>query len=258
MPDQMPENTAGASILLRGLLVIGAILGVVALLRHSGFEYGPEQLKAWVDSTVRERGLTGILLFVAAGALFTGVGLSRQVLAFVAGYAFGAAGGAAVSLLAEMAGVVLAFSFARYVARASVVSRYGGNIRRFDDYLRGNPFLMTVAVKLFPLSSNVVLNVLAGVSGVSLVPYLLGSAVGHAPQTLVFAMIAAGVATSDRLQSMLAVVLFIVSGLLGLHLYRRYRRDFHAESGSMPAPDTGPGPGLRSGERRPGNRPRGL
>jgi len=225
MSEQQPEGkTVDAGVLVRGLLVLGAILVVFAVLRQAGFEYGPEQLKDWVDSQVRERGASGILLFVAAGALFTGIGLSRQALAFVAGYAFGAIGGAALSLVAEMAGVALAFSFARYVARDRVARRYGGNIGRFDQFLRGNPFLMTVAVKLFPLGSNVVLNVLAGVSSVPLRPYLLGSAVGHAPQTLIFAMVATGVATGDHLQSVLAVALFVVSGLIGLHLYRTYRR----------------------------------
>jgi len=233
------DNTIDAGILVRGLLVLGAIVAAFALLRHAGFEYGPEQLKAWVDAQVRQRGAAGILLFTAAGALFTAVGLSRQALAFVAGYAFGAIGGAAVSLLAEMAGVALAFSFARYVARDRVVRRYGGNIRRFDRFLHGNPFLMTVAVKLFPLGSNVVLNVLAGVSSVPLRPYLLGSAVGHAPQTLIFAMVAAGVATGDHLQSVLAVVLFLISGLIGLYLFRKYRREL--ESGDeLPAEELRP------------------
>jgi len=245
MSEQKPEqDSVDAGILVRGLLVLGAIVAAFALLRHSGFEYGPEQLKDWVDVQVRERGAAGILLFMAAGALFTGIGLSRQALAFVAGYAFGAVGGAALSLVAEMAGVALAFSFARYVTRDRVVRRYGGNIRRFDEFLRGNPFLMTVAVKLFPLGSNVVLNVLAGVSSVPLRPYLLGSAVGHAPQTLIFAMVAAGVATGDHLQSVLAVVLFLVSGMIGLYLYRKYRRELEpagersAEAG-LPAAEDG-------------------
>jgi uncharacterized membrane protein YdjX (TVP38/TMEM64 family) len=226
MSQQKPEqDSVDAGILVRGLLVLGAIVAVFALLRHAGFEYGPEQLKDWVDAQVRERGAAGLLLFAAAGALFTGIGLSRQALAFVAGYAFGAAGGAVLSLVTEMADVALAFSFARYVTRDRVVRRYGGNIRRFDHFLHGNPFLMTVAVKLFPLGSNVVLNVLAGVSSVPFRPYLLGSAVGHAPQTLIFAMVAAGVATGDHLQSVLAVALFLVSGMIGLYLYRKYRRE---------------------------------
>lgn len=232
MTQQQRNQPVDAGLVLRGLLVLAAIIAVFALLRQAGLQYGPEEFKAWVDAEVRERGVGGVLLFVAAGALFTGVGLSRQALAFVAGYAFGAAGGATLSLVAEMAGVALAFSFARYVARDRVLRRYGGNIRRFDDFLRGNPFLMTVAVKLFPLGSNVVFNVLGGVSSVSLGPYVLGSAVGHAPQTLIFAMVAAGVASGDHLQSVFALVLFVASGLLGLHLYRKYRRDLDAVAGT--------------------------
>ena len=229
MPDSTASDTTGATIIVRGLLLLAVIVGVFMLLRQAGFEYGPDQLKAWVDDEVRQRGLAGVLLFVAAGVLFTGIGLSRQVLAFVAGYAFGPVAGAALSLLAEMGGVALAFSLARYVGADAVTRRYAGNIRTLDQFLRTHPFLMTIALKLFPLGSNVVLNVLAGVSSVALVPYLLGSAVGHAPQTVVFAMVAAGVATGDVLQSVLAVALFVVSGLIGLYLYRKYRRSLEPQ-----------------------------
>jgi len=232
MPAPNPNTSVNARVIVRGLLLIAVIFGLFALLRYSGVAFGPDELKAWVDEEVRERGPGGVLLFVVAGAVFTGVGLSRQALAFVAGYAFGSLAGAMLSLIAEMGGVVLAFSFARYVGRDAVARRYAGSIGRFDEFLRNNPFLMTVAVKLFPLGSNVVLNVLAGVSSVGLRPYLLGSAVGHAPQTVIFAMVAAGVATGDKLQSLLAVVLFVLSGLLGVYLYGRYRRGLELDGAS--------------------------
>lgn len=232
-----------ARVIVRGVLLIAAIFALFALLRHAGLAYGPDDLKAWADDEVRQRGLAGVLLFVAAGALFTGIGLSRHVLAFAAGYAFGSVVGAALSLAAEMGGVALAFSFARHAGREAVARRYTSSLGRFDDFLRDNPFLMTVAIKLFPLGSNLVLNVLAGVSSVPLRPYLLGSLVGHAPQTVIFAMVAAGVAKSDHLQSALAVVLFIASGLLGVWLYRKYLRGLElGNPAAGPAGDAGPPP----------------
>jgi uncharacterized membrane protein YdjX (TVP38/TMEM64 family) len=220
----MSVARAGRGVLARGLLVIILLVGGVALWKVSGSAYGPEQLKAWVDAELRGAGVAAVPMLIGAGAVFTGLGLSRQVFAMVAGYAYGAIGGTAIALTAEMLGVALAFAFARHVARDPLRRRFGGRIRRFDEFLTRHPVSMTVAAKLFPLGSNLVLNLLAGVSSIALWPYLLGSAIGHLPQTAVFATVAAGLSTGRDLQILLGTALFAASGLIGLRLMQKYRR----------------------------------
>lgn len=209
---------------IRGVLVILAVLLVFALLGKLGTDYGTDYLKTWVDSEVRGHGMPGIALYVGAGALLTGLGFSRQVLALIAGYAFGTAAGTAIALLAEMIGVAAGFSIARHAGRRAMLRRFPERIRMVDEYLEENPFQMTVAIRLFPLSHNLVVNVLAGVSRIHPLTFLSASAVGHLPQTLIFAMVGSGVAASNYLQGLLAVVFFAISALIGVHLHRRYRR----------------------------------
>lgn len=227
--DRTTENTrAGGiperfAIPLRSGLFIGTLVVFGVLIGQYAFLHSPETLKQWADAEIRGAGLSGILVFVAVGALFTGIGLPRQVFAVAAGYAFGVAAGTAFALAAEMLGVLLGFLYGRFVGRKLVIRRYSGRIRKVDDFLRANPFSMTLAVRLFPVGNNLVVNLLAGVSKVAAAPFLAASLIGHFPQTLVFVMMGGGMAQSDLLQAALAIVLFVVSAGIGAHLYGKYR-----------------------------------
>lgn len=209
---------------IRGVLVILSILLVFALLGRFSADYASDYLRGWADAEIRGHGWTGIALYIWVGALLTGLGFSRQVFALIAGYAFGTAAGTAIALLAEMMGVAAGFAVARHAGRRAMLRRFPERIRKVDEYLEKNPFLMTVAIRLFPLSHNLVVNVLAGVSHIRPLPFMSASAVGHLPQTLIFAMVGSGVAASNYLQGVLAAVLFAISTLIGVHLHHRYRR----------------------------------
>ena len=164
---------------IRGVLFILAILLVFALLGKFSADYASDFLRSWVDTEVRGHGWVGIALYLGAGALLTGLGFSRQVFALIAGYAFATAVGTAVALLGEMMGVAAGFSVARHAGRRAMLKRFPERIRKVDEYLDEHPFLMTVAIRLFPLSHNLVVNVLASVSHSRPLPFLSASAVGH-------------------------------------------------------------------------------
>ena len=225
-PKKLPSWRPGLKrgVLLRGVVVILSVAAVVELFHQADMPYGPDDLKIWVDREILGHGAAGMLLFVAFGAIFTGVGLSRQVLAFVAGYAFGIAAGTGLALAGEVGGVMLAFFYARFLGRSFVARKFPRRVQQVDDFLKVNPFLMTLAVRLLPVSNNLAVNLVAGVSGVPLLPFFVASAIGHTPQTLVFAMIGSGLTESMMTKSVLAVALFVVSVWLGVYLYREYRR----------------------------------
>lgn len=225
-PNNPPARRPGVKrgLLLRGIVVILSVAAVVELFHQSDMAYGPDDLKAWVDREILGHGAVGMLLFVAFGAVFTGVGLSRQVLAFVAGYAFGIAAGTGLALAGEVGGVLMAFFYARFLGRGFVARKFPRRVRQVDDFLKVNPFLMTLAVRLLPVSNNLAVNLVAGVSGVPLIPFFAASAIGHTPQTLVFAMIGSGLTDGLMMKSILAVALFVGSVWIGVYLYREYRR----------------------------------
>ncbi|HYZ33599.1 MAG TPA: VTT domain-containing protein, partial [Crenalkalicoccus sp.] len=155
------------------LLVLAA--GLVAagwVLRSLGAAPGTE----WVDRLVRGQGLHGRAVFVLLGAALTAAGVPRQGIAFLGGYAFGAAQGTALGLVAQLLGCAAALGWAGLVGRdwaARVLeSRLGRRLRPVREALLRSPFEATLALRLLPVGNNLALNLLAGLAGVPAVPFL--------------------------------------------------------------------------------------
>ncbi|MEE8393236.1 MAG: VTT domain-containing protein [Rhodospirillales bacterium] len=217
----MTKAVMGPKVLIRGLVFIAtlAILGYV--LKFSGLDILLD--KAWIDAEVRGRGLGGIALFVGVAGLATAIGLPRQIVSFLGGYAFGFALGTLLALAGTVAGCICSFFYSRMLGRELVASRFPGRVRRIDGFLSENPFSMTLLIRLLPLGSNLVTCLAAGVSRVGAAPFVAGSAIGYIPQTMVFALVGSGIHLDPALRIGISVVLFVVSGILGVYLYRRHR-----------------------------------
>jgi uncharacterized membrane protein YdjX (TVP38/TMEM64 family) len=207
---------------VRGLVLIASFVAIGYLVKVSGLSGLFDQ--AWIDSEIRGRGLSGEVLYLAIGAVLTAIGFPRQAVCFLGGYAFGLGLGTALSLAASLGGCVLAFFYARLMGRAFVQQRFPDRIRRVDDFLHANPLSMTLLVRLLPVGSNVVTNLAAGVSGVRALPFLIGSLLGYLPQTMIFALLGSGIHVDPAIRIAASVALFVVSGMLGVYLFRRYRK----------------------------------
>jgi len=223
--------------MIKGLLLMSALALAGFGLRLSGLDSFFNE--AWVDSDIRGQGLAGEVLFFVVAAAFTSIGLPRQLVAFLGGYAFGLLAGVLISLAATVTGCITAFYFARLLGRKFVSARFPRRVQRIDEFLSDNPFTMTLLIRFLPLGSNFVTNLAAGVSSVRGLPFFAGSALGYIPQMVVFALVGSGVTLDPVFRTSLAAAIFIICGLLGIHLYRKYRhgkslgadldRDFEAE-----------------------------
>ena len=210
-----------SGVFFRGLVWIVSLVAVGYVIKTTGL--GSSIDKAWIDGDILGQGFSGELLFLGVSLLFTAIGLPRQVICFLGGYAFGLIEGTILALLATVLGCVIAFFYARMLGRDFVVSRFPGRVKNIDDFLRDNPLSMTLLIRLLPLGSNLVTNLAAGVSSVRPVPFFQGSAIGYFPQTLVFALVGSGISVDPELRIAISVILFIISGILGVSLYRKNR-----------------------------------
>jgi uncharacterized membrane protein YdjX (TVP38/TMEM64 family) len=218
--------------ILKGLLLIASLAALGFLAKHG--HLADMLSERWIDTEVRGQGWHGDLIFLAVGALTTALGFPRQVVAFLGGYAFGFIAGTGLAAVAAVLGCVLAFFYARWLGRSLIQNRFPGRIRKVDAFLHEHPFSMAVVIRLLPVGSNVVTNLLAGVSSVRGLPFFAGSGVGYLPQTLVFALAGSGVNFNPALRLTLAGVLFVVSSLIGVWLYRRHRH-LDAQAAEMEA-----------------------
>lgn len=206
---------------LKGSIMLAALVGVGLALRAAGLDQALNE--HWIDAHIRGQGLAGWALFVGMAALFTGVGLPRQIISFLAGYAYGFVGGAVAGAVGTALGCALAFCFARFLGRRTVTRHYAGKIGKVDRFLHDHPFSMTLIIRFMPVGSNILTNLVAGVSSVGAWPFLAGSALGFIPQTLIFALLGSGFKVDFAWRVTLSVVLFGLSTWWGFALYRKRR-----------------------------------
>ncbi|CAA6606369.1 conserved membrane hypothetical protein [Rhodospirillaceae bacterium LM-1] len=210
-------------VLIKGGILILSLIAAGYALKWLGI--GTDLSEHWVDNAVKGQGLKGEMAYLLAGCLLVGAGFPRQVVCFMGGYAFGFLEGLGWSMLASLLGCVLCFYYARHLGRSLVQRWFGARIQKIDGFLAGNPFSMTLLIRLLPLGSNLLTNIAGGVSSIKPMPFFGGSALGYVPQTLVFVLLGSGIQVDTGLRTSLSVALFVVSAGLGVFLYRRFRKD---------------------------------
>jgi len=159
-----------------GLVLLGT-LAVAGYALESGMLSG-FLTQDWVDREVRDRGLSGELLFLAVGGIAPAVAVPRHLVSFLGGYAFGVGFGTLLALLATELGCLLTFFYARLVGRPLVAQRFGARVQRIDDFLSANPLSMTLLIRLLPVGNNFATSLAAGVARVD----VWAVAVAPAPQ----------------------------------------------------------------------------
>ena len=221
--DQPQQFFARAlPFLWRGVALIVALFLVGWFLRRFGS--GTLLDTAWIDTWVRGNGITGGILFVLVGTAFSAIGLPRQILSFLAGYAFGFIVGTELALFATLTGAAVAFQYARLMGRAFLVKHFPKYVQKLDDFMTDRTMTVTLILRLSPVTNNLATNLAGGISGVRALPFFAGSALGYLPQTLVFTLLGSGFTLDPRLRTILSIALFAVSTLLGTWLWYNYRR----------------------------------
>ena len=182
---------------------------------------------AGLRGLVASAGQHGPFAYLLIGTAACAVGVPRQIVAYAGGLAWGFWPGAGLGLAAQLLGCAATLLWSRLIARRWAERwlrrRESSRIARLDAFLARNPFTATLTLRLLPVGSNPLLNLLAGVSAVPVAPFLAASALGYLPQTAIFALLGGGVRVGRDAQVALAAALFALSLLLGAALLRRGR-----------------------------------
>ncbi len=215
----MPFNLRA---LLRGIGLIALLVAGGMLLKTFGIAGMLDE--AWIDANVRQNGLEGDLVFIAVAAIFAAGGFPRQILSFLAGYAFGLSEGFVYALVASGIGCAIAFLVTRYFARDIIAKRLPARFHKVDSFLSDNTFVATLLIRFLPFGNNLATNLAAGLSRARGVPFIAASVLGYIPQTLVFSLLGSGITLDPELRISLSVVLFAAASIIGVYLFRQYRR----------------------------------
>jgi uncharacterized membrane protein YdjX (TVP38/TMEM64 family) len=201
-----------------GILVFCIIIGVAL----SQFDFFYSFNEAWIDRDIRTAGWVGELYYVVVFSLLTSIGAPRQMVAFLGGYAFGFALGLTLAMLATLLGCMLAFFASRFVFRRPIRQKYANKIVKIDAFLKTQPTRKTIIIRLLPVGSNLLTNILAGAISISALRFFWGSAIGYLPQMIIFSLLGKGLLIDSHWKITLSIVLFFISSYLSFRIYKSY------------------------------------
>jgi uncharacterized membrane protein YdjX (TVP38/TMEM64 family) len=163
-----------------------------------------------------------LLLFLFL-SLATSIGLPRQIAALVAGINLGAFIGMMLATLATTLGCLITFSVARYLLSAKITQKYPVQLTKLSEFLGERTFLKAIVIRILPLGSNFITNIIAGVSKVSIFAYVGGSFVGFIPQMVIFSLAGSGIRLGAQNELIASLALFVIALLLTTYLVKKHR-----------------------------------
>lgn len=158
--------------------------------------------------------------WILAGALFTAIGGPRQMLAFAAGFIFGALPGALYSTLVTLLGCLITMAVSRSLLSDMILARYPRHVASLRNLFEWHGWLTIAMIRFFPVGSNVLTNLFAGTAHIGVFSMVVGSFIGYLPQMLIFSYAGAGMGASSTEQLFYSAMLFVVSSVLAVVLYR--------------------------------------
>ncbi len=185
----------------------------------------PEEAYAdLINLYIKEEGFLGILVFIISCGVLTCFGFPRQVLALLAGYAFGASYGTFYITVGSLIGCILAFFYGRILAQKLVQKHFATKIEKIENFLLSNTIAMTIVIRLLPIGGNIVTNLVSGTTRIKAKDFFIGSFIGYIPQNYIFALLGSGVNLDSDARMYMSLALFLAATLLGYYLYKKYYR----------------------------------
>jgi uncharacterized membrane protein YdjX (TVP38/TMEM64 family) len=152
--------------------------------------------------------------FVAGYALAIAVGVSGLVLTLAGGAVFGFWWGALLNSLGANLGATAAFWLARWLGRDGLNAVLGGRLAGIDRVTQRSGFAWLLRLRLIPIVPFNLLNFASGLTAMPWPTYVVATAIGIVPGTLVYTFFADAILGGSREATRAALVRIVVAGTL--------------------------------------------
>ncbi len=227
----IPEQARGS---IAGKVVIAAVIavGIGAFfyfdlgqyLSLDALKQNRDRLLAFTESNYAASVAIFILTYIAV----TGLSLPGAVILTLAGgFVFGGVFGTLFVNLGATTGATLAFLAARYLLRDWVEEKFGTWVEPVQQGFAKNAFSYLLTLRLIPLFPFFAVNLVSGLTRVSVGTYVAATAIGIIPGSFVYAYAGRQLGTINSLKeiaSLNVIGAFVLLGLLALMpmLYKRF------------------------------------
>lgn len=229
----MTTSVQGSSSIKGKIVVIAIIVAAIGAF----FYFVPEQYRS-LDALKANRdrllAFTDANYAIAVGSFIVSyclvAALSLPVAAILTvagGFLFGTVLGTVFVNVGATTGATLAFLVARYLLRDWVEKKFGDRLGPIQEGFAKNAFSYLMTLRLIPLFPFFLVNMVSGLTRVSLGTYVAATAIGIIPGSFVYAYAGRQLGTINSLEEIVSLNVLLALILLGLLalvpvVYRRF------------------------------------
>ncbi len=196
------------------------VLGIVIVLLLARYFHGFDLFLN--NHTLLRRGIKGPLIFLSIAIIMCTIGFPRQIVCLTAGIVYGFWFGIFYATIATVVGAIIAYNWARWLGHEwGKKYLFTSRLRKIHHFIQINPFHTVLICRLMPIGSSVLLNTMAGIVGISILPFLCATFLGSFPQTVVFVLLGGGLRIGYASQIIISLLLLVISITVGLFLMKR-------------------------------------
>lgn len=203
------------------LILVATIVGVILMIKlfnidsyltFENLKMYKEQLLNFVGSNY----LVSVVGFIAVYILVVAFSFpGAAVLSLACGFFFGMTGVLYVNIGATF-GAVLAFLAARYIIGNWIQGKYGKKMDAFNRDLEQNGKNYLLTLRLVPVFPFFLINLLAGLTGISLFTFFWTTALGIVPGSIVYVYAGTQLSTINSMGDIISWQMLSAFALLGL------------------------------------------
>lgn len=158
-----------------------------------------------------------VVLFILVYIVQTSFSLpGATIMTLAGGFLFGSLWGPLYVNIGATAGATLAFLAARYLFRQWVERKFGDRLGPIQEGFAKNAFSYLLTLRLIPFFPFFLVNLLSGLTRVKVSTYVVATAVGIIPGSVVYAFAGRQLGTIDALSELVSPRLLLAFSLLGL------------------------------------------
>ncbi len=224
--ESSSSNLGKISIAVGMALAVGAFFyfDLGRLLSLTALKENRDGLLAFTETNFS----AAVGIFIVAYVMVAGLSLPGAVILTLAGgFLFGPVFGTLFVNLGATTGATLAFLTARYLLRDTVENKFGKWVGPLQDGFAKNAFSYLMTLRLIPLFPFFVVNLVSGLTRVSVGTYIAATAIGIIPGSFVYAYAGRQLGTINSLKEIASpnvIGAFVLLGLLALVpvVYKRF------------------------------------
>ena len=206
-----------------GKIVMAAILGLAIgaffyfdlghYLTLDALKANRDRLLAFTDANFS----TAVGIFILTYCVVTGLSLQgAAILTLAGGFLFGSLLGTVFVNVGATSGATLAFLAARYLLRDWVEQKFGNRLGPIQEGFSKNAFSYLMTLRLIPLFPFFLVNMVSGLTRVSVGTYVTATAIGIIPGSFVYAYAGRQLGTINSLKEIASPNVLLAFTLLGL------------------------------------------